>query len=191
MTRRILTWGLLGLFLLAPPSRADDALRDRVAKAMYQATEYFRTQVAVQGSYLWRYSEDLKLREGERKATATQAWVQPPGTPSMGMAFLRAFEATGDAYYLDAAKETAYALVKGQLRSGGWDYHIEFDPKLRPQYAYRSEKGEGKRNVTTLDDDNTQSAVRFLVMMDKTLQFKDAKVHEATEYALACLLKAK
>lgn len=191
MSRRFVTWTLLGLLLSAVPLRADEVLRDRAAKALRQAVAFFRTHVAVEGGYLWRYADDLTLREGERKATATQAWVQPPGTPSVGTAYLRAYGATGEAYYLDAAKESAGALVKGQLRSGGWDYHIEFDPKLRPQYAYRLGGSDTGRNVTTLDDDTTQSAVRFLVQVDRLLDFKDARIHEAAEYALACLLQAQ
>lgn len=177
------------LSLRAAP--AQESLRGQAAKAMRRATEYFRTRVAVQGSYLWRYSEDLKLREGEGKATATMAWVQPPGTPSVGMAYLRAHEATGDAYYLDAAKETAHALVKGQLQSGGWDYSIQFDPELRKGIAYRADGTAKGKNVTTLDDDNSQAALRLLMRVDKALNFKDAKVHGAAEYALACLLKAQ
>ncbi|MDA2927101.1 polysaccharide lyase [Acidobacteria bacterium AH-259-G07] len=146
----------------------------------------------MQGGYLWRYSEDLARREGERKATATMAWVQPPGTPSVGMVYLSAYEATGDAYYVEAARETAHALVKGQLRSAGWDYQIEFDPELRKHYAYRIDTGnEGGRNVSTLDDNTTQAALRLLMRVDRALDFKDKKIHEAVEYALTGLLKAQ
>ena len=35
---------------------------------------------------LWQYSDDLTQREGEGRATDTTVWVQPPGTPSVGMA---------------------------------------------------------------------------------------------------------
>ena len=191
MTRRLVLCCWLAMSVFGLPLRADDALREQATKALRKATEFFRTQVAVEGSYRWRYSEDLKLREGERKATATQAWVQPPGTPSVGMAFLRAYEATGDKYYLEAAKESAYALAKGQLRSGGWDYHIEFDPTLRRQYAYRVGGTETGRNVTTLDDNNTQSALRFLIRVDRALGFDDAQVFGPVGYALECLLKAQ
>ena len=65
-------------------------LREDAAKALRKAVDYFRTQVAVQGGYVWRYSEDLSRREGEGKASATTAWVQPPGTPTIGLAYLAA-----------------------------------------------------------------------------------------------------
>ncbi len=86
-------------------------LAEQVAAALTHATSFFRTQVAVHGSYVWTYAEDLKTRFGEQEATATQGWVQPPGTPAVGIAYLRAFEATGDHTYLEAAQETALALA--------------------------------------------------------------------------------
>lgn len=55
--------------------------------------------------------------------------VQRDSTPLVGMAYLEAFEATADSYYLEAAREVARALVKGQYCSGGWDYFIEFEPQ--------------------------------------------------------------
>ncbi|MBC8356708.1 MAG: pectic acid lyase, partial [Planctomycetes bacterium] len=80
----------------------------------------------------------------------------------------------------------------GQLRSGGWDYRIEFDPKARLKYAYRVDGGSAEaRNVTTLDDNTTQSALRYLMRVDRALGFKDARVHETCEYALSSLLKSQ
>ncbi|HVR74847.1 MAG TPA: sulfatase-like hydrolase/transferase [Planctomycetota bacterium] len=162
--------------------------------ALRRAVEYFRTRVAVEGGYLWRYSEDLALREGEGKASATTVWVQPPGTPAVGMAFLRAFEATADPCHLEAAQEAARALVRGQLESGGWDYRIEFDPADRKRHHYRvdgADAGQSRRNVTTLDDDTTQAAVRFLMSVDRALDFKDASIHGAAQYALGSILRAQ
>src|SRR5436305_9393337 len=106
----------------APTRAADPELRARALEGLKRATDYFRKEVATQGGYLWRYSEDMTRREGEEAATATMVWVQPPGTPSVGLAYLAAFHATGDASYREGARETALALVKGQPRSGGWDY---------------------------------------------------------------------
>jgi hypothetical protein len=123
-------------------------------------------------------------------------WVQPPGTPTVGLAFLDAFEATGDSTYLDAARDAARALVRGQLRSGGWDYQIEFDPDKRVRYAYRTTPaapldGRKTMNVTTLDDNTTQAALRLLMRVDRALEFKDAGIHDAASYALDSLLKAQ
>ncbi len=160
--------------------------------ALHKAVGFFRSDVSVNGSYLWKYSADLSLREGEGKATELTAWVQPPGTPTVGDAFLRAFDRTGDTFYLDAARETAHALVQGQLESGGWDYRIEFAPERRRKYAYRkSPNNSGGKNVTTLDDDTTQAALRFLMRADRALDFKDKAIHEAAQYALESLLKAQ
>jgi PelA/Pel-15E family pectate lyase len=159
--------------------------------ALRTATAFFRGQVSVQGGYLWRYSADLSKREAEGKATATQAWVQPPGTPSVGAAFLRAHEATGDSLFLDAARETAMALVRGQLQSGGWDYRIEFDPEKRKGYAFRVDGNMSGNNVSTLDDGTTQSALSYLIRVDSALRFSDAAIHEAIEYALNKLLEVQ
>ncbi len=181
---------LAGFGFLALPMRPD--LRNKAQDALKRAVRFFREEVAVQGGYLWRYSEDLSKREGEGEASATTAWVQPPGTPTVGMAYLRAFEAAGDNGHLEAARETAYALVKGQLRSGGWTYRIEFDPTERKRYAYRQKGGGDKaRNVTTLDDDTSQAALRFLMRADSALEFKDDRIHEAADYALTTLIKAQ
>lgn len=181
----------LTLILLIASTARSAELRDDAAAGLKKAVGYFRTNVGVQGGYLWKYSEDLTKREGENRATATQAWVQPPGTPAVGLALLNAYESTGDPYYREAAIETAHALVRGQLRSGGWDYKIEFDPKLRGAYAYRTEATPGKFNVTTFDDNVSQAVLRFLMRVDTLLERKDQAVHEAVIYALDSLLKAQ
>ena len=174
---------------------ADDAqLRRQAAEALRKATDFFTADVSTEGGYLWRYSEDLATREGEGRAGDSVVWVQPPGTPTVGMTLLGSYHDTGDEQYLEAAKQAGYCLVRGQLRSGGWSYRIEFDPKNRKKYAYRVDdpvKGASQRNTTTLDDNATQAALRLLMQLDKTLDFKDAAIHEAAEFALKSLLEAQ
>lgn len=181
---------VIGLAISQSASAQDKVLRLQAEEGLRRAVGFLRERVATEGGYLWRYSADLKTREGEGKATATQIWVQPPGTPSIGLAFLRAFEATGDSYYRDAARDVARALVWGQLQSGGWDYKIEFDPQLRKNIAYRVDKNESGQNVTTLDDNNTQEAIRLLLRVHRVLP-QDRDIKEALDYALLSLVKSQ
>ena len=169
--------------------------------AMAKATAFMQS-IATEGGYLWRYSDDLKERAGENNATDTQIWIQPPGTPSMGVAFLHAFKATGDKRFLEAARGAAHALARGQLESGGWDYLIDFDPAKFKQAYHRSDKGKvseaeaaKRRNTTTFDDDNTQSALRFLMAFVEAAKAapdaRDAEIRAAMEYGLAKFLEAQ
>ncbi len=169
---------------------ADDALRERAVATMEKAATFFRSKVASHGGYVYYYSVDLKRRWGEGAATVDQIWVQPPGTPTVGMAYLRAYEATGNRLYLDAATEAAEALVYGQLESGGWTNCIDFDPRGRRVAQYRNGRGGGKNN-SSLDDGQTQSAIRLLVLVDEALGFRHKEIHESAALALTALLAAQ
>ena len=186
---------LCGIAVFAAPAFAQEAsLREEARVSLRKAVEFFRNEVAVNGTYLWQYSEDLTKREGEGKATKLQGWVQPPGTPAVGLAFLEAFAATADPYYLEAARTTAHGLVRGQLTSGGWTHLIEFEPATRKRFVYREATeppAKNARNVTSLDDGTTQTAVRFLARFDKAVKGEDKKVREALDYAITHLLKAQ
>ena len=170
------------------PLSADESLRQSSIDAMVKTTRYFRTHVATNGGYLWYYKTDFTIREGERSASPTTIWIQPPGTPTVGMAFLEAYEATSDTLFLNGAIEAARALVWGQLASGGWDYRINFDPEESKRWHYRRdvEKGDtdtdNRQNTTTLDDNTTQSALQLLMRVDKALNFKEAEIHQAIMY---------
>jgi PelA/Pel-15E family pectate lyase len=195
----------LGLWLVCltfvgvsvPDLSADEDLKAQSKEAMVSAAQFFRNQVATRGGYLWAYNPDFSVRQGENSASATTIWIQPPGTPSIGMVYLEAYEATGDTLFLNGAVEAARALVWGQLASGGWDYRIDFDAEESKKWHYRrdveaGDKETGKRrNRTTLDDNNTQSAFQLLMRVDKVLDFKDAEIHNAVMYGLDALLKAQ
>lgn len=171
---------------------AQDDLTARSLAAMKQATTFYHELVAVQGGYVYEYSLDLKLRQGEGKATPTEIWVQPPGTPTVGMACVAAFEATDDPQFLAEAVDAANALIYGQLKSGGWTASVDFDVKGPHVDRYRNGKGRAKgKNYATLDDDTTQSAVCLLMKVDKALEFKNAEIHDATLLALNSLLAAQ
>lgn len=173
-----------------PVSAAEIESKENVLRAMRKSSEYFRNKLAVHGGYVYYYSLDLRERWGEGKAGPDQIWVQPPGTPTVGLAFLAAYKATGEPFYLEAATDAALALVYGQLKSGGWTNSIEFNPNSKLTAEYRNGKGRG-RNNSTLDDGITQSAIRLLIHVDQAHQFQHQKIHEAAEIALNALLAAQ
>ncbi len=142
--------------------------------------------VADHGGYAWVSSADGIHSNGEGVAGPDRIWVQPPGTPAIGLALLDAYHATGDQIHLQAAQAAGHALVQGQLRSGGWGYSIEFEPPLRKSIPYRVEPQGGrekiaptpapggwdvwrerkfKTNQTLIDDDTTPAAIRFLARL--------------------------
>jgi len=182
-------------------------------EALRQAVQFLHDEVSDHGGYVWRYSGDLTLREGEARTDDRQAiWVQPPGTPAIGMAFLDAYDATGEQMYLDAALDAGRALVQGQLLSGGWYYSISFDPRQRAEKMYRidhpnagigpttEDDGEGwhawrKRrnpgNMTIVDDNTTAAAIGFLARLDIAIDPPDEQIEEAAFYALESAMMAQ
>jgi len=184
--------GMATLMIRTDRAGADPSLQQQTHVALRNAVEFFHNEVASHGGYVYRYSADLSKREGEGKTTRDTVWVEPPGTPAVGMAYLDAYQRTGEAYLLAAARAAGECLVRGQLRSGGWSSSIEFGPETRPRHAYRVDTvRERARNWTTFDDDKSQSAIRMLFQLDKALEFKDARVHEASLFALESVLKAQ
>ena len=182
---------IAALFLLfCQPLHADGTLTLQVAASLKRAATYFRREVASHGGYVYFYSLDLQQRWGEGVATKDQIWVQPPATPTVGMAFLKAYDATGDSFYLDAATDAANGLVYGQLRSGGWTHCVDFHPRGQRVAMYRNGQGRGKNN-SSLDDGQTQSAIRLLIHVDKAHQFQKKSIHDAALVALDALLRAQ
>jgi len=168
--------------LLAQPDPAS------VRATLEKAVGFYSQRVSTGGGYHFSYASDLSYGRSEQAEGLTQASVQRDGTPRVGMAYLEAWRATGDADYLEAARRTAGALVSGQLWTGGWGYIIEFDPAKRDDYPYRVNgpaRGEdSSRSYTTFDDNVSQAALRLLMRVDHALEFDDEEIHEAALYAL-------
>ncbi len=179
--------------------------REEAEQALRNAVEFFRGGASIEGGYHFSYTDDFSHGRSEHSEGRTQAEVQREGTLVVATAYLTAYEATGDPYYLEAARETALALTRGQLCSGGWDYSIEFDPERRAAYPYRvdgncdgwepradDEFAEARwRRFTNLDDNVTQGALRVLMRVDRELGFKDEVIHEAARYGLEGLMRAQ
>lgn len=193
MKKALLLWLVFAcLFAAAPLSAAEPTVADAKA-TLRKACEFFSQEVAVGGGYVWQYSGDLQLSEGEGKtAGTTTIWVQPPGTPTIGEAFLDAYDATGETFYLDAANKAGQILVTGQMRTGGWFYSIETDPAKQAEFAYRSTKPHKKQQTrTTVDDNTTQAALHFLIRLDQANGQKLPAVHNAVTTGLDALIAAQ
>lgn len=184
---------LLAFALAAGLALGQTVPREQILHAMRKAADFYRHKVSTEGGYHYYYTADLSYGRSESAEGPTQVEVQREATPIVAMAYLRAWDATGDRAYLDYARAAAHALLRGQLCSGGWDYLIEFDPAKRQQYQYRAGKncGEDKRGVTNLDDNVTQAAVRVLMRVDEALGFADKAIHEGALFALEKLLAAQ
>jgi hypothetical protein len=172
----------------APPSR-EEALR-----AMRKAAEFYVNKVSTQGGYHYYYAEDLSYGRSEHGEGLSQIEVQREATPRVAMAYLEAYDATKDSFYLEAARKAAHAIVKGQLCSGGWEYSIEFDPAKRKAYSYRADNNCAQLanpGTTTLDDNTSQGALRVLMRVDRALNFADKAIHEAALFALESLVKVQ
>lgn len=168
----------------------DEPLHQQATATMRKAAGFYRHRVASHGGYVYHYSLDLNERWGEGVATKDQIWVQPPGTPTVGLAYIKAYEATSDTFYLDAATDAALAVAYGQLQSGGWTNSVDFDPQSPHTAAYRNGKGRGKNN-SSLDDGQTQSALRLMIHADKALGFKNRSIHDSATIGLDALLNAQ
>lgn len=181
-----LTW--LALFSTAA-AQVDPQLRQEIVSTLNHATKYFRDTHAVHGGYVYHYSLDHGTRWGEGKASAKQIWVQPPGTPTVGLAYLKAYEATGQPIFLSAARDAARSLAFGQLRSGGWQNQIDLQGLDRGDpYSGGQRRKEG---FSSLDDGQSQSAIQLMVRVDQALKFKDQSIHASALLSLESLLAAQ
>ncbi|RIK73685.1 MAG: pectic acid lyase [Planctomycetota bacterium] len=198
ITRRAMAtfWCLalsLATALVVRADEPDAPLPEQAASALQRAVRFYQGSVAAHGGYVYRYSADLAKREGEGKTDEDTVWVQPPGTPSVGMAYVEAYERLREPYLLDAARDAGECLIRGQMHSGGWNASIHFAEDERRRHAYRVDGKPRKsaRNITSFDDDKTQSALRMLMRLDQVQEFQDGRTHEAVQYALDSILKAQ
>ena len=192
MFRHVVLLPALCFALCSSAQAADPALVAQAQATIDKAAKFYREQVASHGGYVYHYSLDLGVHWGEGLATKDEIWVQPPGTPTVGTAFLAAYEATGDQAHLEAARAAGRALTYGQLKSGGWTNLVEFDPRSKRVGKYLRGQGSKKGNTfSTLDDGITPSALRFLMRLDQAEKFADKELHAAVETGLAALLAAQ
>ena len=167
------------LILAVSPLSGDDNFGVETAEiAIRDSVRFYRENISINGGSVFQVSGDLKLREGENRVGPREAWIEPPATSAVGRVYLQCWQLTHDPIFYDAMLEVADGLIRGQLVSGGWTENIEFDPLLRPQYAYRVDHRTEIRklkNRTTFDDNKTQSSLLFLMLVDQELSFQNER----------------
>ena len=152
-------------------------------RALVKGAAFMRS-ISAEGGYLWRYSTDLQLVAGETRASRSMMWLQPPGTPSVGMALFEAYQRTGERALLEHALAAGAALARAQLASGGWGYRHDFSD---PQRTLR-------RNITTFDDNTSQSCLRFLLELGEVATgntLREQAIRRARDVGLRKLLEAQ
>jgi hypothetical protein len=178
---------VLATLLLAQNYLAGEkSLVQRAETVLKNASAYFHS-ISTQGGYVGIYSVDLKKRYGEglyEQAKSTEIWVQPPGTPSVGECFLRAYRITGEKQYLTAATDAARALAWGQRTVGGWDHRVDV-----AHLDKTSKKAIRREGHCTFDDNITQGALSFLMSMDAILD--EPWLTEAIELGLEFMMKSQ
>lgn len=180
--------------------RADDDMPDpaAVAAALRKANDFFVSELASHGGYASAWEKDRSLAHVEGKKSPTIISIQPPGTSTVGLTMLRAWQATGDEAFLEGARGAAKALIDCQLESGGWPADFDFGGKDPEKWWLRREvlgglTEEGKQsNSSTLDDNKTQSALLFLLELAHDPAGQDDKELAASlAYGLDRLLAAQ
>ncbi|WP_284734422.1 pectate lyase [Sphingosinicella terrae] len=194
MIARLLLLFSVGLLAAVPASGQS---RDEIERTMRWATTFMVEEVAAEGGYLWAYLPDMSRRWGEAEAFSTMIWIQPPGTATMGQLFLDAYHATGDEYYYRAAEQVGQALVRGQHRSGGWGYFIDFGgpESTRRWYetigrnAWRMSEFHHPADDATFDDAGTVEAGIFLLRL--YLEKNDPRFRPALDRAVGFVLDSQ
>jgi hypothetical protein len=177
---------LAALILVQGCVTRKDPLQEQAERTLGKATAYFHS-ISTRGGYAGIYSVDLKQRYGEsyyEQAGATEIWVQPPGTPSVGECFLRAYRITGDQLFLTAATDAARALAWGQRTHGGWDHRVDV-----AHLDAGSKTAIRKEGHCTFDDNITQGALSFLMSMDEVID--EPWLSEAIELGLDFMMKSQ
>lgn len=172
--------------MAATAAGADGRLTERVKSSLGQATSYLR-EISTKGGYVGIFSPDLEERFGEafrQRAQATEIWVQPPGTPSVGEVFLRAYKATEDEQYLKAAGDVGRALAWGQRIEGGWSYLVDVG-----HLVYGAEVQRHPRHDCTFDDNTSQEALSFLMKLDTVSNKK--WLYDSIQLGLDFVLRAQ
>ena len=163
----------------AAAGEQEPAVRD----AMARAADAFLA-LSLNGGFAGIYSDDPDEQYGEGfydSLPQGRIWLQPPGTPSVGKAFLRAWRATGEQKYLDAATAAGRAVAWSQSRPGGWEYTADVTA-MPPDF----DKVQRVNFFATFDDNTSQENLSFLMDLDADMDaaWLDRAVRSGLKYMI-------
>jgi PelA/Pel-15E family pectate lyase len=177
---------LIVLISISTVTAAETLPIDAVASAADRAAGYFLRTLSVHDGYTDDYDIASLPDIGDKIR------FEDYGTPLIGLAYLRLYKATGASRHLEAAKAVANALIRWQLACGGWNKKLNVDIT---DIDLRLEELVG-RGITapgipaSLDDNNTQGVIAFLIQLDETLGFTEP-VHSAALAGLDFMLTSQ
>ncbi|MFC1479143.1 pectate lyase [Planctomycetota bacterium] len=183
---RIFLCLLLACSMVSSTATANSVRRWQAKSALKTALESLRN-LSTQGGYCGIYTErgmkhctdEIKMKQMKQG----HIWIEPPGTPSVGAAFLRAYRATKGKQFLEAAIEAGQALAWAQRVIGGWDYTCDIS------HAKEGDAPVRKPGRCTFDNSTTQAPLLFLISLDKEVDEK--WLNEAVELGLEFVTKAQ
>jgi hypothetical protein len=136
--------------MIQPPKRtakpavdagADDPpSREEVERALRKAVEFYRKGASIEGGYHFSYTDDLSYGRSEHSEGWTQAEVQRGGTLVVATAYLTAYEATGDPYYLEAARIYNEPRYRKAAEKGGDFIILAQMPEPQPGWAQQYDR---------------------------------------------------
>ena len=136
------------VFILAVPAVADDMPElETVLNSMKRAVSFYRENLSVNGGYASSWTLNPIIGETEHSEGPTVFSIQPHGTTTVGLAMLRAWQATGEKEFLKGAIESGEALAGCQLSSGGWSSDFDWDSELMAKYHLRKNLDGGDRDA--------------------------------------------
>jgi hypothetical protein len=186
---------LVVVLLLAEPARSQtegSGLTPAVTTALARMLECERpeggwTYVCQQGIRTWGATSIVNTAERIAGPFGLATWdlvvLRSPGTPAAGQLLVDAYRRAPRAEYLHAARRTGDLLIGLQLPSGGWFSEVPVHG-TRPALWFRL-----FARWTTLDDDVTPGAARFLLALWEITQ--ESRYRDAAERALDLLLRAQ
>ncbi len=180
LTRQIILLISMVLLIVLPGMAAakpasESPSRSQALRAMKRATSFMMNKVSYRksGAFLWSYLPDLSRSWGEMEGYRSMAWMQKPGTSTVGHMLLDAYHATGDIYFYKQAAKVALTVAAAQKDCGGWHYMHDFAGKASLEKWYDTIGKNGWRleefihywDNATFDDAVTTEAASLLLRM--------------------------